>query len=160
MVERKHWNSPNNQAVKRDFVGNEVYTCISDMANYLFDYDDGKYATYDDFHNYYTIRCPYCGAVIRDYDDLLDFNEETMEELHPCPICDKNISEEPEAEPAEILEYYLVSPWLGRLLENYGECILRRYGAWVWGRQCSGQAILLDNVISKICNDLDMLVEG
>jgi len=158
-VPSRFWNSPNNQALKRDFVHNEVYTCISDMAQYLFDYDGEKYASYDDFSNTYEIKCPHCLERLGDWDELLDFDEDTMQETHLCPYCYKDIPDEPDSEPVEILEYYLVSPWLGVRLRQNGECVLPRYGAWIWGRQCSGQAILLDRVISVICNDLDLLVE-
>ena len=57
----------------------------------------------------------------------------------------------------EILEYWIVSPWLGEKLREKGEPVLERWGGWIWGRTCSGQAILLDNVISEICYEMEIL---
>lgn len=50
----------------------------------------------------------------------------------------------------EIYEYWLVSPYLGEKLRENGEAVLERYGAWVWGRTCTGQTISLDGVMRKI----------
>lgn len=53
-------------------------------------------------------------------------------------------------EDAEIYEWWCVSSWLAAELKDKGEAILdNEYGTW-WGRQCSGQAILLDYVITQI----------
>ena len=74
-----------------------------------------------------------------------------------CPHCGAIHGEEPETEPQEIYEYWIVSPWLGEKLKDKGEPILERWGGWIWGRTCTGQAILLDNVISEICYEMGIL---
>lgn len=51
------------------------------------------------------------------------------------------------AEPAEIFEWWLVSPWLAHALRELHEPILavhNGYGGIWWGRTCTGQAIALD----------------
>lgn len=51
------------------------------------------------------------------------------------------------SEPAEIFEWWLVSPWLARELRALNEPILELYegyGTIWWGRTCTGQAIALD----------------
>ena len=53
-------------------------------------------------------------------------------------------------EDAEILEWWLVSPWLAEWLLRSGECVLEAYGSSWWGRQTSGQAIWMDAVIQEI----------
>ena len=53
-------------------------------------------------------------------------------------------------EDAEILEWWLVSPWLAEWLLRSGECVLEAYGFSWWGRQTSGQAIWMDAVIQEI----------
>lgn len=51
----------------------------------------------------------------------------------------------------EALEHWIVSNWLADKLEAQGEMILRDFmGLTIWGRTCSGQAILLDGVITTI----------
>ena len=51
-----------------------------------------------------------------------------------------------------------MSPWFGRKLKEYGEIVsFDFFGFTIWGRCSSGQAILLDGVISRICEELEML---
>jgi hypothetical protein len=55
----------------------------------------------------------------------------------------------------EIYEHWIVSDWLARRLEERGEVIERDfYGLTLWGRACTGQAILLDDVICAIYDEL------
>ncbi len=52
--------------------------------------------------------------------------------------------------PQVVLEWWLVSNWLGRKLLVDGEPVLDNgYGVW-WGRTTSGQAIAMDESIEKI----------
>jgi hypothetical protein len=55
----------------------------------------------------------------------------------------------------EIYEHWIVSDWLARRLEERGEVIERDfYGLTLWGRACTGQAILLDGVMCAIYDEL------
>ncbi len=60
-----------------------------------------------------------------------------------------------ESEPQEVFEWWLVSDFLARKLEAKGEVIID--GESIWGRTTTGQAILLDHVISEICSDMEIL---
>jgi len=52
--------------------------------------------------------------------------------------------------PQVVLEWWLISTWLGRKLLIDGEPVLENgYGVW-WGRTTSGQAIAMDEPIEKI----------
>lgn len=53
----------------------------------------------------------------------------------------------------EVLEWWLVTPYLARKLNDEGEVILEQYGCHWWGRLTSGQAIYLDSVMQSICGD-------
>jgi hypothetical protein len=54
----------------------------------------------------------------------------------------------------EIYEWWVVSSWLAKKLQGQGEPILENdYGVW-WGRTTTGQAILLDEVIERIYDEL------
>ena len=141
----KHYdyNSSKNQTIKGQFVQREVYACISDMAEHLFSYEGDKYADWNEWENLYIARCPECGETV-------DYGVE-------CPHCGAIYEEEPETEPQEIYEYWIVSPWLGEKLRDKGEPVLERWSGWIWGRTCTGQAILLDSVISSICYDMGIL---
>ena len=46
------------------------------------------------------------------------------------------------------MEWWKVSNWLIEKLEEEGEPVIRDFN--IWGRTCSGQAILLDGVITAI----------
>jgi hypothetical protein len=55
----------------------------------------------------------------------------------------------------EILEWWLITPFLAGLLEREGETVIAEYDCHWWGRTQSGQAIYMDSVIGKICQQLD-----
>jgi|SRR5690606_13379575 len=57
----------------------------------------------------------------------------------------------------EIYEWYFVTNKLANDLEARGEVIIRYFNFPLWGRQETGQAILLDNVISDICESMEIL---
>jgi hypothetical protein len=57
----------------------------------------------------------------------------------------------------EIYEYWIVSDFLAGKLEEQGEIIIENYGLTIWGRQTTGQAILLDSCISQVCYDMEIL---
>lgn len=57
----------------------------------------------------------------------------------------------------EAYEHWIVSDWLADKLEERGEMILRDFlGLTIWGRTCSGQAIMLDGVICDIYDALQV----
>lgn len=60
-----------------------------------------------------------------------------------------------EMETQEIFEYWMVSSYLAEKLQERGQPILADEN--IWGRTCSGQAILLDYVITSICAEMQIL---
>lgn len=151
------FNSSANQTIKSKFVDREVLACISDMAEYLFDWDGEKYASYDDLSNYYQPVCSECG-------DSYGFEKGENDEgetIWTCQNCDHVFTdwehENLDTEPQEVYEWWIVSSWLGEKLKDHGEVVLERWGGWIWGRCTSGQAILLDDVISDICCEMGIL---
>jgi DNA repair exonuclease SbcCD ATPase subunit len=63
--------------------------------------------------------------------------------------------ENEQEEPQEVYEWWMCSGWLIDKLANHNEPVLKDEG--IWGRTCTGQAILLDGVISRICEELEIL---
>lgn len=54
------------------------------------------------------------------------------------------------ADAAEPLEWWEVGDWLAERLEREGEVVIRNgYGDW-WGRCCSGQSVVFDDVIQRL----------
>ena len=57
-------------------------------------------------------------------------------------------------ENSEVLEWWLVTPYMAELLKENGEVILAAYGCCWWGRQTSGQALYMDGVIQEIAEQM------
>lgn len=52
----------------------------------------------------------------------------------------------------EVFEWWLVTPWIAQRLQERGQIIIEEFGCYWWGRQTTGQAICLDEVIAQIAN--------
>jgi len=50
----------------------------------------------------------------------------------------------------EIYEWWIVTPWLAKKLEAHGHTVLQGLDCVYWGRQCTGQSIILDRVLQNI----------
>ncbi len=55
----------------------------------------------------------------------------------------------------EILEWWLITPFLAELLKREGETVITEYDCHWWGRTQSGQAVHMDSVIGRICRRID-----
>ena len=138
----KDGNSTENQRIKGEFVNREVLTCFSYEMQEILSHD---IVSYDDIENLYVNTCPYCGYT---FDNDIDI----------CQVCEKNGHiEELEQEPQEIYEWWIVTSYLCDKLRENGEPVLEWGNNCYWGRCCTGQAILLDSVISEICSDMEIL---
>ena len=71
-------------------------------------------------------------------EELMKHDESLWEELQNL---DKN---------SEIMEWWLVTPYMAELLKEKGEVILSDYDCYWWGRTTSGQALYMDGVIQEI----------
>ena len=57
-------------------------------------------------------------------------------------------------ESSEVLEWWLVTPYMAELLKEKGEVILSDYDCCWWGRTTSGQALYMDGVIQEIAEQM------
>ena len=82
---------------------------------------------------------------------------EKMIEEDPDLLYDaKNYIEDKETgEYPEIFEFWAVSEWLGDRLKEKDEVIFKMLDFIVWGRQATGQAIKLDEVIQEIAKEFN-----
>ena len=142
-------NSSENQDIKGQFVAREVKACFSyEMESVLRASANGNndkeypLPTYDDIENLYEYRCPECGEGYA-----------TEEEAKDCCKSDK----EPESEPQEIFEWWIVNEFLYKKLQARNHPVLEWGNNYYWGRCTTGQAILLDGVISNICKEMEIL---
>ena len=87
-------------------------------------------------------------------DLILDNQNLVIEELmkHDDSIWDslQNFDEN-----SEVLEWWLVTPYMAELLKENGEVIFADYDCYWWGRTTSGQALCMDWVIQEIARQTE-----
>lgn len=180
-------DSTENQRIKGKFVAREVYTCFSyEMEAILgagLSVSGTELPTHEDVENicyFDTEGVVY--KIMTEWDskenELKDYanNPETFnrrikdkpnfelfldsvsddELVILCREFDIDIDEEENAYQ-EIFEWWIVSEYLYRKLKELGRPVLEWGNNYYWGRCTTGQAILLDWVISKICMDMEIL---
>ena len=172
-------NSTVNQGIKSQFVAREVMTEVNGMVEYILNKsseDSDTPFSWDDVTNLYKDNSDEIAEKQEEidtiesedrYTELNDkYNNDELtedEETEYTALVERIDSlqskiEELEAEQEdqqEIYEWWMVSSYLADKLSAYGEPIIE--GENIWGRTCSGQAILLDSVISSICEDEGIL---
>ncbi len=161
------YNSTKNQDIKQKFVGIHVYSNVNQMVEYIlstkayvpnqeapFCYDDiTNFYSYPEFINEYA---NFEGGSYEDVQAEIERLQELITEDNEIEIND-TISEleNLETEPQEIYEWYIVSSYLMAKLKDLGHPVIEHEN--IWGRCTTGQAILLDYAISKICEDMQIL---
>lgn len=60
---------------------------------------------------------------------------------------------EPDLEYREPYEFYIVSDFFAQKLKENNELLTKHWDFWIWGRETTGQSILIDYVFQKIYND-------
>jgi hypothetical protein len=166
-------NSSTNQDIKRKFVDREIVhlftypmeACLAAGQN-----GEADMPQLEDIENLF-IYPEYQGTYARFEGGTDEEREEEIERLreeHDQYVLLKGqdnteLLEEIEAlenldtEPQEIYEWWIVTSYLYEQLQNKGEPVIEWCGLHLWGRGTSGQAILLDSVISDICEDMEIL---
>lgn len=141
-------NSTKNQKIKGKFVAREVFHCQSCLISGIL--EQGKPLSIEDIENLYYYVCPECGEALEPMD------ESGYMQCGSCGI--SYVEEDPiEQEPAEIFEWWLVSEYLYKELKKRGLPVLTDGQCYWWGRCTTGQAILLDWIITEICADMEIL---
>ena len=179
-------DSVGNQRIKREFVNREVLCCYTSVVEYIlrqdnFTYDDVPF-TYDDIENLYPNNQEDIDELEekiqeledskpdepdswdyetdQDFYDAYDAYEEKVKEIDGKieELEDEvNELEYQQERPQEVFEWWRVTSYLFHKLRDKGEVVLEGPNGYYWGRCCTGQAILLDWVISEICADNEIL---
>jgi hypothetical protein len=142
------YHSLTNQKILGEFVARDVILNASILVEDLL---NANLLSIDDVENYHYPACPKCGGVMDE--ELTEANGEGWY----CKDCDYEQVEEPEEEAQEIYEWWFVTEWLYEKLKAQGEPIIKSNYGYLWGRGATGQAILLDGVMGKIAEDLEIL---
>lgn len=181
----KAGNDGKNQSIKSKFVSREVTANVNEMVNYILTKSEGDNDapfSFDDVLNLYTYPewqqqlqgelLRFDGGTEEDKETFLEEFErleaESLELFESNQISsathDRNLEliqeakeefKDLEQEPQDVLEWWLVSEFLCQKLEKLGYPVITSHN--IWGRCTSGQAILLDYVITKICADMQIL---
>lgn len=144
------YNSNVNQEIKGKFVQREVLTCFSYEMEAILrtsqetrQNSDYPLPTFEDIENLYEYQCPECGTGYQKEQEAKD--------------CCKTEQEEIESTPQEIYEWWIITEFLYNKLKARGEVVFEWGNNYYWGRCTTGQAILLDGVISNICKEMEIL---
>lgn len=134
------------QEACRKLVAAEVAACVSMSVARLCELDeDYRQEVAEAESEAYRFECS-CDECSHAWTD-------TGSEPEECPECGANLLSIEEHYP-EVCEHWLVSDWLAGELSARGEVVFDGLDPMpVWGRQTTGQAILLDGVIRDIVTD-------
>lgn len=178
-------NSSKNQDIKGKFVAQHVHCNVNSLCEYIINKgfeDSNAPFTLDDLHNYYSYP-EYRGTYAAFYGGNDDQRKEEIERLkesahilidNPKWGFDESLTrliddqvldieseieelEALETEPAEIFEWWAISQYLFEKLKDLGYCVVDAGSCYIWGRTTTGQAVLLDHCISKICAEMEIL---
>ncbi len=138
------YNNSTNQRIKGKFVEREVLANVNSLIEMIKENDlNGEF--WEEWENLEYQTCPKC------YEQI-----ETDSEI--CDNCEMDLSDiDMEWHFKEIFEYWAVSNYLYERLKAYGCPVWDTGSCYIWGRTTTGQAILLDWIISQICYELEML---
>lgn len=149
-----------NQEIKRKFVRNEVFGCFTTEVEYIlskWDYQNAPF-TYDDAEHFYSPFCEDCGLG---YTNFSKSANDEGDVIFICDDCGREYSQDEydglDTQPAEIYEWWAVSSFFAKKLSEHGQCVIDGPCVHYWGRQGTGQAILLDYVVSQICSEMGIL---
>lgn len=160
------YNSTANQNIKRKLVEREVLCQVNREVEFILKFSSENHHdtpySWDDVENMYhadrdaleyhaqqlSIGEEYELFDEFDASDLSDIDDDDLrkylEDYHDF-----------EVERAEPLEWWKVTNWFCKKLHAQGECVILHDN--IWGRQTSGQSILLDGVISRIAEEMEIL---
>lgn len=155
------YNSSKNQKIKRKFVESEVIHAVNsldpDNQEALFSLQSTPdYESAVKESEYHIIYSDYNGGYVWVNRELHIVSDNSFISVYDvCKDCciENNI----DYDYNEALEHWVVTDYIGKKLKDKGEIIEEFQGLTIWGRCTSGQAILLDCVISEICNDINIL---
>lgn len=144
-----NYHSSENQRILGKLAEREIIMNASKLINDLLKI--GK-IDYDDIENYYIFVCPECGEQETDPEKQF----EKIEDQYHCSYC-KATFDDWDSQPQEVLEWWFVNEYLYDKLRTKDEAVIDSDYGHLWGRCGSGQAILLDNVIGEIAEDMEIL---
>jgi len=159
---------PTNQITAKDLVEREVHYCVSSLVSNLLQWSESEF--YDEILQV-TARDDYESAAEYEGYQVVSNENGLFYWEHKDNPQDPEIADEFDTESEawqdcceynglnvdliEAYEHWIVSDWLAKKLEEYGEMVSYDvHGLTIWGRTTTGQAIWIDGVIDRILQDL------
>lgn len=152
------YNSTTNQNIKQRFVGIHVHYGVSQIITHLLQSDDkGDYE--EELYNVssqpdFETAAENNGWTYNNDLEIWEHEEESETFSTAQEVCEEHNLD---YEYREAYEFWIVSDYLAEKLKEHGEMVEEIMGLTVWGRCTTGQAILLDYCISKVCQDMEIL---
>lgn len=156
----KDYNSSVNQDIKGKLVGREINACVTSLVEYILKQDDREAPfSWDDVENYYVDNSEEIEKLQEQVDKLEELDELTEEQEKQLEDLNDKIEEleNEQEEPNEVYEWWSVTDWFADKLKEKGKVVVSDGWNSYWGRCTTGQAILLDGVISEIAEDMKIL---
>lgn len=171
------YNSVRNQKIKEAFVNREIHANLNILVEYVlgsgFENRDAPF-TIDEVENLYCYQdedgnqysesqkesqVETWKEQVEQLEDQLSEDEDNGQLQGQIDALNEQIGslENTGSEIRDVYEWWLVSDWLAEKLKSHGEVMVSDGWNQYWGRCTTGQAILLDYVISKICEDMEIL---
>lgn len=172
----KNGNNNVNQEIKGKFIGQHVHMCLSYLMDELFKASNhvsnsiADLPSYEDVENLFSY--PECNGIHAQFDggsyEELQAEIERLKDLMLACTEDEaevisqfedeiQALEDLDSEPQEVYEWWAVSEYLFEKLKAQGAPVLEYANMYIWGRCTTGQAILLDYAITKICAEMEIL---
>src|SRR5512145_684814 len=154
-----------NQGIKDKFVEREVVYCVSPLvyelaqkAEHFPDYYDELLEAFRGMPDYEEAATQAGWKEKKNKDGFVNKNEDEESDADSWQeLCDEQGIDTDDFIP-EIFEHWIVSDWLANKLKEHGHKVMRDFfGMTIWCRPTTGQAIMLDGVISEICEELEIL---
>lgn len=153
-----NYNSNINQSIKGYFVSKQVIQNVTTLilhlieSEYKGDYEDEMYNLYSTYD--YKSSAENNGWIYNDKKKQWTNVDSKKVYKTAKELCDE---ESLYCDYIEVYEYWIVTKWFADKLKEKGEIVEELFGLNIWGRTTTGQAILLDLVVSEICEDLEIL---
>ena len=140
--------------IAEKIVRDDIYCNVDSFVRYILQKsyeDDNAPISYDDLENetpdFYGMTKKELRAIL-DEEHGWDSNDwRGMSQGDLASACQENY------EAGEVYEYWAISDWLYGKLKDRGQIVIDAYPQ-IWGRQTTGQAIVLDGVIRSIAKDI------
>ena len=177
----ENYNGIETQRALENEINNDFFGLVNDVIEYVLscnDYNNAPF-TYDDIENMYVDNSEEIEAIetkielIEDYiseNDQLYIDSELSEkqeqkylkaqEKRDILDAEKEVLECEQDQPQEVMQWFKVSGWLFRQLQERGAVVLESPNGYYWGRCSFGQSVILDSIIQDCYKDNVNVIEA